>query len=156
MPDVDGARAFDFLHGSWNVASRRLVQRLAGSAEWEEFPGTAVCRPLFGGAANVDEIDFPSKGFTGATLRLFDREQEHWTLHWANSITGRLDPPLAGAFADGRGAVYGDDVEGGRPIRVHFVWSDITPDSARWQQAFSLDGETWEVNWIMRFTRRGA
>jgi hypothetical protein len=32
--------------------------------------------------------------------------------------------------------------------------ADITPDSARWEQAFSVDGEqTWVTNWIMEFTR---
>ena len=42
----------------------------------------------------------------------------------------------------------------GRPIRVRFLWSRITDTSARWEQAFSLDGGgSWETNWIMDFTR---
>jgi hypothetical protein len=37
------------------------------------------------------------------------------------------------------------------------VWDEITPTSARWQQAFSVDGErTWETNWTMVFTRATA
>jgi hypothetical protein len=42
----------------------------------------------------------------------------------------------------------------GRPIRVRFVISDITENSARFEQAFSGDGgQTWEVNWIAVDTR---
>jgi hypothetical protein len=33
----DGARDFDFLHGSWRIEHRRLKERLAGCGEWEEF-----------------------------------------------------------------------------------------------------------------------
>jgi hypothetical protein len=149
----EGIRGFDFLHGQWDVASRRLVERLVDCTEWEEFPGTAVCRPFFDGAGNTDEIAFPTKGFSGMTVRLFDREHERWAIYWANSRDGVLQPPVVGGFVNGRGDFYGDDMEAGRPVRVHFVWSDIAPESARWQQAFSLDGRHWETNWVMEFTR---
>jgi hypothetical protein len=37
---------------------------------------------------------------------------------------------------------------------VRFVWSNITADSAHWEQAFSPDGgKSWEVNWITDFKR---
>ena len=37
-----------------------------------------------------------------------------------------------------------------------FVWSEITENSCRWEQAFSPDGgEGWEVNWVMESTRIG-
>ena len=40
------------------------------------------------------------------------------------------------------------------PILVRFVISAITPDSCRFEQAFSDDGgKTWEVNWIATDTR---
>jgi hypothetical protein len=39
-------------------------------------------------------------------------------------------------------------------MRVRFTWSDITPASARWEQAFSSNaGTTWKTNWIMEFQR---
>jgi hypothetical protein len=144
---------FDFLVGSWTVHNRRLKERLTGCEEWSEFTATATNWSLFNGLANVDEIVFPD-GDRGLTLRLFDPAEEQWSLHWASSETGRLFPPVVGRFTDGRGVFYGDDTEAGTPVRVRFVWSDITPESARWEQSFSVDGGgTWEVNWTMRFTR---
>ncbi len=61
---------------------------------------------------------------------------------------------MVGRFDGGIGRFFGDDQHEGIPIRVRFVWDEITPTSARWQQAFSIDGgETWETNWVMRFQR---
>lgn len=155
MRDTDGLHGFDFLHGHWHVASRRLVQRFSGCDDWDEFPGSAVCQSFFDGAGNHDEIVFPTKGFSGMTLRLFDRGREDWSIYWANSRDGILQAPVVGRFVDGRGDFSGHDTDAGGPISVHFIWSEITPDSARWAQAFSLDGEDWETNWIMQFTRTG-
>jgi len=53
------------------------------------------------------------------------------------------------------GTFYSRETFNGADITVRFIWSHITPDSARWEQAFSADdGKTWEANWIMEFTRR--
>ncbi|WP_269716149.1 hypothetical protein [Caulobacter sp. NIBR2454] len=61
---------------------------------------------------------------------------------------------MHGRFEDGIGVFEGEDVDEGRPIRARYTWSDIAADSARWSQAYSLDGgETWETNWVMAFVR---
>jgi hypothetical protein len=150
-----GARDFDFLLGRWDVTNRRLKRLFAGSEDWDEFPASSDCRSLLEGTANMDEIDAPARGLHGMTLRLFDPERQEWSLYWANSRTGVLFPPVVGGFSEGRGDFYGDDTHEGRPIRVHYIWSMITPTSARWEQAFSADsGQSWETNWIMEFGRR--
>ena len=65
-----------------------------------------------------------------------------------------LDAPMRGRFSDGRGRFYGEETFQGRPIRVRFIWTPMTPTTCRWEQAFSEDdGKTWETNWIMSFTR---
>ncbi|MEV6912651.1 hypothetical protein [Amycolatopsis sp. NPDC051071] len=144
---------FDFLAGTWNVLNRRLTKRLAGSDDWVEFTAPAKGWTLFDGMANVDEIIFPD-GTRGLTLRLFNPATRKWALNWASSETGTLFPPVVGQFTDGRGVFYGEDTEGGAPVRVRFTWSEITENSARWDQAFSIDdGANWELNWIMDFTR---
>ena len=87
------------------------------------------------------------------TLRLFDLERRLWTIHWADTRRGRLDPALSGTFEDGVGVFYGEDSFDDRAIRVRFIWRSIGPNEASWEQAFSEDGETWEKNWTMRFVR---
>ena len=152
-----GVRDFDFLVGDWHVRNRRLKSRFTGSNEWDEFPGKAAMHTVLTGVGNVDEIQFPTKGYTGLTLRLYNRHSKEWSLYWATDRDGALQPPVVGRFENGRGEFYGDDVDAGRPIRVRYVWSKITPSSAEWEQAFSLDqGRTWEVNWIMEMTRVGT
>jgi hypothetical protein len=149
-----GSRDFDFLLGSWTVAHRRLRHRLVGSTDWELFEGTAECRSVLGGIGNVDEITLPAHDAVGMTVRLHNLATGDWTLHWASSRTGTFEPPVVGRFDGGVGRFYGDDVHDGRPIRVRYLWDGITPTAARWQQAFSVDGErTWETNWQMDFTR---
>jgi hypothetical protein len=148
---------FDFLVGTWDSVQRRLASPLTGSGEWDEFTGRTRCYSLLDGAANLDEVTFPEKGFGGVTLRLLNRETDEWSIYWANSRTGILAlPPVVGRFVDGVGEFFSMEDYAGRPIVVRYRWSDITPTSARWAQAFSVDGrETWETNWEAEFTRTG-
>ncbi|MBM0234336.1 hypothetical protein JNW91_22325 [Micromonospora sp. STR1_7] len=146
---------FDFFVGTWNVVNRRLRERLVGSDEWEEFAGVSVAHGFFGGGGHFDEITFPTKGFSGATLRIFDPATGQWSIYWMNSGRGELEqPPVVGRFVDGVGRFYADDQHEGRPVRCRFIWSDISATTARWEQALSTDGErTWETNWTMTFSR---
>jgi hypothetical protein len=148
------AHDFDFYQGTWNVTNRRLLKPLSGSDEWDEFPAVSIARPIFGGAGNMDEIEFPTRGWSGMTVRLFNPQTQAWSLHWISSRRDVIDPPVVGHFVDGRGEFYGDDVYDDKPIRVRYIWSGITPTTAHWEQAFSTDGgQTWETNWHMNSTR---
>jgi hypothetical protein len=153
MPCAD----FDFLMGVWRCRHRYLAKRLADCHEWLEFDGTCAARKILDGYGNADEseIRLPERTYKGMTVRTYDPTKDLWSIYWADSRTpGRMTPPVLGRFADGIGTFYGDDECEGRAIRVRFIWSRITPQSARWEQAFSVDGgRHWEPNWLMDFTR---
>jgi hypothetical protein len=144
---------FDFLAGHWRVAGRRLVRRGEGCQDWHEFPAELRAALHLGGIANVDELALPTLGWSGLTVRHFRLADRQWTIRWISSRTGAMDPPVTGGFAGDRGEFYGEDDDDGRPVRVRFVWTRRSPDTARWEQAFSYDGGPWETNWVMEFTR---
>jgi hypothetical protein len=145
---------FDFLAGEWTVENRRLRRPLGGSREWDTFPSRATCVRLFDGAANVDWYEFPTLSSFGLSVRLYRPNSDDWSIHWASSRDGQLQAPVTGRFEEGEGRFFGDDIYEERSIVARYVWSDITGQSARWEQAFSIDsGDTWETNWIMSFTR---
>ncbi len=155
--EVSAEHGFDFLIGSWTVHHRRLKHRLAHSTEWETFSGTCKTWRLMDGQGDVDDnvLHVPSGTYSAVTLRSFDPVTGSWSIWWLDSRhPHELDPPVAGTFHDGIGTFLGKDTFGGQPIVVRYIWSDITPSSAKWQQAFSDDGgKTWETNWIMEFRR---
>ena len=92
---------FDFFTGTWNVRNRWRTDFLDETSEWEEFPGISRASRHFGGAANFDEIDFPTKGFSGLTLRLYDPARAQWSLYWASRRTGTLVPPVERSVVPG-------------------------------------------------------
>lgn len=151
-----GQRDFDFELGTWKTRVSRLVRPLTGSTTWAQYEGTSVVRKLSAGRANLVELDVagPAGRIEGVSLRLYNPQARQWSLNFSNLSAGTLTPPVIGAFEGGRGEFYGQDTLDGRAILVRFVISDITPDSCRFEQAFSDDGgKTWEVNWIATDTR---
>ncbi len=141
---------FEFLFGRWRVHHRRLLKRLVGCDEWQEFSGSSTTRVLLGGAGNVEEnvVDLPAGSYRAVALRAFDAASQSWAIWWLDGRAPHvLDAPVIGRFEGGVGSFYADDTFEGRPIRVRFRWTDTTTESPSWEQAFSTDaGATWEVN----------
>lgn len=152
----DGQHDFDFEIGTWKIHLKRLNQRLAGSTTWTEFDGTSVTRRLWDGRANIEQFETTSSSnhIEGLTLRLYNPESHQWNIYWAASNYGILGIPTIGEFKNGQGEFYDQEPYNGRFILVRFIWSQITPTSAHFEQSFSDDGgKTWEVNWITDQTR---
>lgn len=151
-----GLHDFDFLIGNWHIKNERLPKYLQGSSDWETFEATGTMNLILGGLGNID--DFTPKnwkpGFIGMSLRIFNPKTQLWSIYWADNDRTVLDPPVIGKFSNGIGMFEGSDTLAGKPILIRFIWSKITPTSAQWEQEFSDDnGQTWETNWTMEFTR---
>jgi len=152
----NGEHDFDFEIGSWKTHVSRLVHPLSGSKTWAEYDGTSIVRRIWGGRANMVEleVDGPTGHIEGLSLRLYNPDSHQWSLNFANSKVGSLGVPTIGEFKNGRGEFYDQEPFNGRSILVRFVISDITPNSCRFEQSFSDDGgKTWEANWIATDTR---
>ncbi len=152
----DGQHDFDFEIGSWRIHLKRLLHPLTGSTTWQEFEGSSVTRKVWNGRANFEEFetDGPSGHVEGLTLRLYNPQSRQWSIYWANGKDGVLGLPTIGEFKNGRGEFFDQESYNGRTIFVRYIWSDITPNSAHFEQSFSTDGgKTWEVNWVTDQTR---
>jgi hypothetical protein len=98
----------------------------------------------------TDEItnEHPCGLAQGVTARLFDSQSQQWTIHFAANVHGSLlgveqgafTPPLIGRFVQGRGVFLGHERIGAQHVYTRYVWSDITPTTYHWEQAFSADG----------------
>jgi hypothetical protein len=155
----DGAHDFDFIIGDWKAHVRRLPDRLNGSTQWIDYDGISRHKKILDSNANFEEfeVDGREKGqhIKAQTLRLYNPESHQWTIYLVDVDKGILStPPVVGEFTGRRGEFYDQEDYKGRAILVRYVWSDISPQSARMEQSFSADGgKSWEVNWICELTR---
>lgn len=150
----DGSHDFDFVYGKWRMPNHRLVKRLAGSHDWDDFVTCDEGEPLPGGIGDMDIMRanyWPD--FVGVTVRTYDAGTGLWRLYWFDNqfSHGVMDPPLVGRFNGNVGIFKADSTFNGKPIVMRFIWM-VNPKgsrvAAKWEQAFSADGgKTWETNW---------
>ena len=140
---------FDFLVGKWVLKDKKLKSRLSNSNEWIEFESTVEMHKLLNGIGNMDTYRtvIDGKPFEGIAIRLFNPQTKLWSIYWADSNVGVMDPPVVGSFEGNIGKFYCKDKFKGKDIVVVFIWDKTDPDNPVWSQAFSPDnGKTWEVN----------
>ena len=147
----DGQHDFDFEIGTWKTHLRVLRHPLTGAATWVEYEGTSVVHSIWGGKANMVELEVegPSGHVEAINLRLYNPTSHQWSLNFANASGGMMSIPTVGEFRNGRGEFYDQESVNGRMVFVRNIWSDIADSSCHFEQAFSDDGgKTWETNWI--------
>ena len=151
-PDLpEPSRQFDFWVGEWDVNLRTIQE----DGSWKDtIAAEARIYPILEGKAVLELWDSqPIKGFS---LRYFDPDEENWVL-WLNwpGPDRSGSSSLEGSFRHGRGEFTSTrtDPEGNEILQV-YTFSDVTPTSLRWDDAYSKDGgRTWSRQWIMKFSR---
>lgn len=147
---------FDFFIGKWSLINRKLVSRLSGCTDWIEFESTQEMHTVLNGIGNIDNFLTTLNGepYEGMTVRLFNPSTKLWSIYWADSDTGKFNPPVVGSFENNVGHFFSKDYFNRMNIVVVFRWDARDKDNPAWSQAFSADyGKTWEWNWFMFMTK---
>ncbi len=147
---------FDFFEGKWNLQNKKLKLKLKNCKEWIEFHSTQEMYKVLNGIGNIDNFlaTFDGQPFEGMTVRLFNPKTKLWSIYWADSNEGKLDPPVLGSFEGNVGHFITKDIFEGKKILVIFRWDARDKENPIWSQAFSDDnGKTWEWNWYMYFSK---
>ena len=142
---------FDYLIGNWKLHNRKLASRLTHATQWIAFESKVEMHPILDGLGNIDKYTDTASGkpYEGVALRLFNPATRLWSIYWADSNSGTLDPPVVGSFQNKIGHFFARDKYHGTPIIMLFRWDVRHPERPIWSQAFSTDeGKTWEWNSI--------
>lgn len=149
-------RDFDFFEGKWQLQNKKLKSRLNNCKEWIEFESTQEMYSILNGIGNIDNFlaTFDGVPFEGMTVRLFNPKTKLWSIYWADSNEGILQPPVVGSFDNNIAHFFTKDIFEGKNIVIVFRWDARDKENPIWSQAFSDDnGETWEWNWYMYFSK---
>jgi len=152
----DGQHDFDFNIGVWKTHIKRVLDPLSGSTQSIELNGTVTVRKVWDGRAQLEEIETegPNGHWEGLTLFLYNPAAHQWSQNFVDGKVGVLTLPQIGSFKDGRGELFASDTVNGRTILVRGVWSEIKPDSHRFEESYSDDGgKTWAPAFIANLTR---
>ncbi len=165
-PQHDGAHDFDFLIGDWKAHLHRMIDRNTGvttsdprTGIWVDYDGICNDKKLLDTNANLEQFDVQASRthlrFRGQALRMYNPASHQWSIYGIDLDKGELGlPPLIGQFTGKRGEFFDSELRNGRMVQVRYVWSDLTPKSARMEQSFSPDGgKSWAVNWIVDLSR---
>ncbi len=151
-------RQFDFWIGSWDV-NLRQIQSDNTWKDWKQ--SRAQIYSILDGRAILELWEEKgdrgsSETIIGYSLRYYDPGNDNWVL-WLNwpGENRSGSSSLSGEFRHGRGEFFSRrPTSDSTSIISRYTFSDITPTSLRWDDAFSRDeGKTWIHSWIMEFNR---
>lgn len=137
---AENARQLDFFHGEWTVA-----------AEHGPALGTARITGDLSGCL-TEESYATDRGYAAASFFYWDPVSRAWWRTYVDSEGERLE--LRGGVVDGRLVLTGTEPgPGGRSMQVRMTIEPVSDGVVRQEWAVSDDGEGWETEISLRFTR---
>jgi hypothetical protein len=134
------ARQLDFLHGEWTV-----------SAEHGPALGTASITSDLSGCLTEESYRTP-RGFAATSFFYWDPIAQAWWRTYIDSEGERVE--LRGALVDDRLVLTGTEPgPGGRSLQVRMTLQQVSDGVVRQEWAVSEDGEAWETEMALVFTR---
>ncbi len=133
---------FDFWLGDWDTT-------------WgEDQRGTNHVTAILDHAVILENFDGrPSTPLIGMSTSVYNVLLGKWQQTWVDNQGGYLD--FVGEFADGKMILSRHALHNGQIVMQRMVWYAITPDRFEWNWERSTDeGQTWQVLWAIKYTRR--
>ncbi len=147
---------FEFNVGTWHTHIQRIMDPFSTSSASIEINGTVTVRKVWGGRAQLEEIeaDGPKGHWEALTLFLYNPKSHQWSQAFINSRMGVLSSSLVGSFKNGLGELLQQDTFNNRSILVKGVWSNITLDAHNYTESYSDDGgKSWKPAFMAHLTR---
>ena len=134
------ARQLDFFHGQWTV-----------SAEHGPALGTAAITSDLSGCL-TEESYATDKGYAATSFFYWDPVARSWWRTYVDSEGERVE--LRGGLINGRLVLTGTEPgPGGRSLQVRMTLEPVSATVVRQEWAVSDDGEAWETEMSLVFTR---
>jgi hypothetical protein len=137
---AQNARQLDFFHGTWTV-----------SAEQGPALGTAAITSDLSGCL-TEERYATDRGYVATSFFYWDPVAQSWWRTYVDSEGERVE--LRGGLVDGRLVLAGTEPgHDGRSLQVRMTLEPVSADVVRQEWAVSEDGEVWETEMALVFTR---
>ena len=135
IPSINSSKHdFDFYEGKWDLKNKKLKSKLNNCNEWIEFHSTQEMYRILNGIGNIDNFlaTFDGEPFEGMSVRLFNPKTKLWSIYWADSNEGVLQPPVVGSFENDIAHFFTKDNFNGKDILVVFRWDIREKDNPIW------------------------
>ncbi len=151
-----GVHDFDFNVGTWHTHIQRVLDPFSDEEHWMEIDGTVTVRKVWGGRAELEEIEAnsPKGHWEALTLFLYNPKSQQWNQTFISAKMGVISSSLVGSFKSGQGELFQQDTFNDRSILVRGVWNNITRDAHNYTESYSDDGgRSWKAAFIAHLTR---